>query len=50
MSKEYIFFVRKIGNGNDLDKMLKKYLNDVEQIKIDNKEIKKYYTKLDNDM
>ena len=50
MSKEYIFFVRKIGNGNDLDKMLKKYLNDVEQIKIDNKEIKKYYTKLDNDV
>ena len=30
MSKEYIFFVRKIGNGNDLDKMLKKYLNEVE--------------------
>ena len=50
MSKEYIFFVTKIGNGNDLDKMLKKYLNDVEQIKIDNKEIKKYYTKLDNDV
>ena len=50
MSKEYIFFVRKIGNGNDLDKMLKKYINDVEQIKMDNKEIKQYYSKLDNDV
>ena len=42
--------MKKIGNGNNLDEMLKKYLEDVENIKQDNSEIKAYYTKLDYDI
>ena len=50
ISKEYTFFMKKIGNGNDLDKILKEYLRDVKEIKKDNSEIKAYYTKLDHDV
>ena len=42
--------MKKLGNGKDLDEMLKKYLDDVREIKKDNSEIKAYYTKLDNDI
>ena len=50
MNKEYISFMRKIGNGNNIDIMLKEYLSDVKEIKKDNSEIKAYYTKLDSDL
>ena len=50
INKEYLLFVNKIGNGNDLDKLLNKYLKDVNDIKKDNAEIKAYYTKLNNDV
>ena len=50
ISKEYTFFMKKIGNGNDLDKLLKEYLKDVKEVKKDNSEIKTYYTKLDHDV
>ena len=48
--KRYLSFMKKIGNGNNLDEMLKFYLDEVSQIKKDNTEIKNYYTKLDADM
>lgn len=48
--RRYISFMRKLGNGNDLDGLLKKYLQEVEEIKKDNSEIKNYYIKLDSDM
>lgn len=48
--KRYISFMKKMGNGNDLNEMLKGYLKDVESIKKDNSEIKGYYTKLDQDI
>ena len=50
MSHDYTIFMKKIGNGNDLDKYLKEYLQDVKEIKRDNSEIKAYYTKLDHDV
>ena len=50
LHKNYLKFMRKIGNGNNLDEMLKQYLNDVAGIKQDNSEIKAYYTKLDYDI
>ena len=50
MKKKYLDFMKKLGNGRDLDEMLKKYLDDVREIKRDNAEIKAYYTKLDNDI
>ena len=48
--KEYLSFMRKMGNGNNLDEMLKTYLEDVKEIKKDNSEIKAYYIKLDSDI
>jgi len=50
MKKQYIIFMEKLGNGNNLNEMLKKYLSDVQEIKKDNSEIKAYYSKLDNDL
>ena len=47
---KYIKFMKKIGHGNNLDEMLRKYLDDVKEIKKDNSEIKAYYTKLDSDI
>lgn len=48
--KKYLSFMKKLGNGNDLNEMLKSYLKEVESIKKDNSEIKGYYTKLDSDI
>lgn len=48
--KKYLSFMNRLGNGNNLDEMLKKYLEDVKEIKKDNSEIKAYYTKLDSDI
>ena len=50
LNKKYISFMKKMGNGNNLDEMLKKYFDDVKEIKKDNSEIKAYYTKLDSDI
>lgn len=50
LTKEYNSFMKKMGNGNDLSGMLRKYLDDVNMIKKDNSEIKAYYTKLDSDI
>ena len=50
LNKNYIKFMNRLGNGNNLDEMLKKYLDDVKDIKQDNSEIKAYYTKLDYDI
>ena len=50
MHKKYISFMKKIGNGNNLDELLKIYIQDVEAVKRDNSEIKDYYTKLDSDI
>ena len=49
-NKDYIKFMKKIGNGNNIDEMLKTYIQDVKEIKRDNSEIKAYYTKLDDDI
>ena len=50
ISKNYLFFMKKIGNGNDLDNLLKDYIKDLNQVKQDNKEIREYFAKLDNDV
>ena len=50
LNKNYVNFMKKMGNGNNLDEMLKKYLDEVNNIKQDNSEIKAYYTKLDYDI
>ena len=48
--KKYLDFMTKLGNGSNIDSMLKKYLEDVREIKKDNEEIKAYYIKLDSDI
>lgn len=48
--KTYVNFMKKIGNGTNLDDMLKKYIDDLNLVKQDNEQIKAYYTKLDNDI
>ena len=50
LNNEYKSFMKKMGKGNDIPEMLKKYLDDVSMIKRDNSEIKAYYTKLDSDI
>lgn len=50
IKNKYIAFMKKIGNGSNVDEMLRDYLRDVKQIKQDNSEIKAYYTKLDHDI
>lgn len=49
-NKKYLKFMKKLGNGSNLDEMLRDYLRDVKEIKKDNSEIKAYYTKLDSDI
>lgn len=48
--KQYLDFMTKLGDGSNIDSMLKKYLEDVREIKKDNEEIKAYYIKLDSDI
>lgn len=50
INKKYLNFMKRLGNGSNLDEMLKQYLEAVAEIKQDNSEIKAYYTKLDNDI
>lgn len=50
MKKDYIILKNKIGNNKDLDVYLKNYIEDVNEVKKDNSEIKAYYTKLDSDL
>ena len=49
-NNKYLRFMRKLGKGNNIDEMLRVYLNEVKEIKRDNSEIKAYYTKLDSDI
>lgn len=50
MQRKYISFMKRLGNGNNLDGLLREYIAGVEDIKKDNLEIKHYYTKLDQDL
>ena len=50
LNRRYVKFMKQLGNGNNIEEMLKKYLNDVRDVKKDNSEIKAYYTKLDSDI
>ena len=50
LSYKYFNVMRKLGNGENLDKMLSNYISDVKGVKKDNQEIINYYTKLDADI
>lgn len=50
LKNKYINYIKKLGKGENLTEMLKAYINNVEEIKRDNEEIKAYYTTLVGDI
>lgn len=50
INKNYKKFMKKLGNGNDLEEMMKKYIEKSEYIENQNKEIICFCEKLDNNI
>lgn len=48
IKKEYKSFMKKIGNGENIQETLEKYIDELKIIKKENNELKNYYNKLDN--
>ena len=48
INKNYRAFIKKLGNGNNIDEMLRKYIDKVEEVNNKNKEIIEYCNRLDN--
>lgn len=50
INKNYNSFMKKVGRGENIDEILKKYIMAVEQVDEKNKEIKKYCDRLDKNI
>ena len=50
LRKGYANFMKKLGNGKDLDEMLKNYMEKVEEVNQKNIELDSFCKKLDSDM
>lgn len=50
LRKSYSIFMNKLGNGNNIDEMLKQYIKEVEKVSNENNEIISYCKKLDNNV
>ena len=50
INKNYKTFIRKLGNGNDIEEVLKKYIQKVEEVDGKNREIMEYCNKLDKEI
>lgn len=50
INKNYKIFMKKLGNGNDIDKMLREYIDRVEKVNEKNQDIIKYCNKLDKEV
>ncbi len=50
LSKKYQNFMKKLGNGNNIEEDLKTYMNKVEEIKKQNEEVITYITRLNKDV
>lgn len=50
INKNYNKFMKKIGNGNNIEEILKEYINKVEEVDKRNDEIIKYCNKLDKEI
>lgn len=48
--KDYDIFMKKLGNGNNLEEMMRKYISKVEAVDYKNKEILSYCENLDKNM
>ena len=50
LNNNYKKFMKKIGNGNNVDEMLRNYIDRVERVENKNEEIIKYCSKLDQEI
>lgn len=50
LRKKYEKFMKKLGNGNNIEQILSKYINTVENVEKENQYLKNYCNKLDKDM
>lgn len=50
INKNYKTFMKKLGNGNNIDDMLREYIDRVEEVNEKNEEIIKYCNRLDKDI
>lgn len=50
INKKYNLFMKKLGRGENVEEMLKKYINKVEEVDSKNQEVAKYCNKIDQDM
>ena len=50
INKNYKKFMKKIGNGNNIEEILRDYINKVEDVNNNNKEIIKYCEKLEKEI
>jgi len=50
ISKNYKSFMKKLGNGNNIEEMLQKYITKVEKVDEKSKEILNYCTRLDKNI
>lgn len=50
LRKSYKEFMKRLGNGNNIDEMLKKYMDNVEKVEKENKELAEYCKTIDKNM
>ena len=50
INKNYKTFMKKLGNGNNIEEILKKYIQKVEEVDATNKEIMEYCNRLEKDI
>ena len=50
INKNYKSFMKKLGNGNNIEEMLQKYITKVEEVNEKNEEVLNYCTRLDKDI
>ncbi len=46
--KDYKLFMKKIGNGNDIQETIEKYMEKIKNVEEENNNLKKYCNRLDN--
>jgi hypothetical protein len=50
LNKNYKTFIKKLGNGEDIEEILKKYLQKVEAVEVENVKLRDYCKRLNEDM
>ena len=50
LRKSYKEFMKRLGNGNNIEEMLRKYIDSVDEVQKENKELAQYCKKIDNNM